>query len=111
MSNFEITGQIVQIGQTEVKTEKFSVREFAIQFQTGNEGQYTDYASFRLANAKTSLVDGLQVGQTVTVKFNVRGREWNGKYFTNLEAWKIDPATKPEDMPMQQPKQDDGLPF
>ena len=31
-----------------------------------------------------------KVGDTVTVKFNVDCREYNGRYFTNLKAWRID---------------------
>ena len=28
----------------------------------------------------------------VKVAFDLRGREWNGKYLTNLNAWKVDRA-------------------
>ena len=30
-----------------------------------------------------------KVGQEVDVEFNVKTNEWQGKYFTSLEAWKI----------------------
>ena len=28
----------------------------------------------------------------IKVHFDLRGREWNGKYFTNLNAWRIEAA-------------------
>ena len=59
----------------------------------------------------------LRVGQELEVLFNVKSREYNGKYFTSAGAWRIDagetvadspPAgsTKPSEEPI-----DDDLPF
>ena len=31
-----------------------------------------------------------KVGDVVTVEFNVSCREWQGKYFTNLSAWRVE---------------------
>ena len=28
----------------------------------------------------------------ITVHFNLRGREWNDRFFTNLDAWRIENA-------------------
>jgi hypothetical protein len=48
-------------------------------------------------------------GQVVTVSFNVRGREYNGKYYNTLDAWKVQgEATSPVNEPMPMP---DDLPF
>jgi len=33
-----------------------------------------------------------KVGDNVTVEFNVSTNEWNGKYFTSLQSWRIDKA-------------------
>lgn len=38
---------------------------------------------------KCNLIDGYSEGDDVAVDFDLRGREWNGKYFTNLQAWRI----------------------
>ena len=37
------------------------------------------------------MLDSITVGQIVTINFNIRGREYNGKYFNNLTGWKISP--------------------
>ena len=45
---------------------------------------------------KTNLLEGLAEGDEVEVSFNVRGNEYNGRYYVNLQAWKLQ-------------KQDDGM--
>jgi hypothetical protein len=37
-------------------------------------------------------VDDYSEGDNIEVEFDLRGREWNGKYFTNLQAWRINRA-------------------
>ncbi|HBX74297.1 MAG TPA: hypothetical protein DEG86_15060, partial [Halieaceae bacterium] len=44
---------------------------------------------------KIGLLEGLQSGQEVTVTFDIRGREYNGRYFNNLQGWKISAAGAP----------------
>jgi len=68
---------------------------------------------------KTSLLDGLNEGDEVDVSFNVRGNEYNGKYYVNLQAWKLQksgngPANEPNaPAPDFEPMgdEDDDLPF
>ena len=36
-----------------------------------------------------------KVGDSVTVDFNISTNEWNGKYFTSLQSWKISKANAP----------------
>ena len=84
---FEIKGTIHHISEVEYKGQKqFAVRLFVLK----NEGQYTDYYPFALTGDKTSLADGFEVGQEVQVNFHVRGREWQGRWFTSLSPFKIE---------------------
>lgn len=62
----------------------------------------------------------LKVGDTVTVKFDVDSREYNGKWYTNISAWAVEAgqARAPigENDPIGQgamppEPQDDSLPF
>lgn len=85
MSSYECAGRIIKIGETEHKSEKFKVREFVIE----TEGKYPQSIAFQLANDRTVLIDDYSEGDTITVSFNLRGREWQGRYFTNLDAWRI----------------------
>lgn len=88
-NNFALTGRLVHIGETQQKTESFSVREFVID----TEAQYSSLIKFQLANDRCKLLDKYSIGNQVEVHFNVQGRKWEkeGKdnYFVTLAAWKI----------------------
>ena len=44
---------------------------------------------FQLVQDKCALIDDYSEGDEINVEFDLRGREWNDKYFTNLNAWRI----------------------
>ena len=52
-------------------------------------GKYPQDIALECVQEKVNLLDGLDVGQTVTVTFDIRGREYNGRYFNNLQALRI----------------------
>ncbi|MDH3652272.1 MAG: DUF3127 domain-containing protein, partial [Saprospiraceae bacterium] len=61
--------------------------EFVLEINTNN---YMQYIKFQLTQDRCGLLDPYNEGVTVKVHFDLRGREWNGKYFTNLNAWKLE---------------------
>ncbi len=83
----ETSGKLHKKFPTETKGAKnFQVREFVIE----TEGQYPQFVKFQLTQDKCDMLDNYQEGQTIKVAFDLRGREWQGKYFTNLNAWKLE---------------------
>ena len=55
------------------------------------EGQYPKKVSFTCMGDKIlPVVKSLSVGQLVEVHYNLDAREYNGKWFTNINAWRID---------------------
>lgn len=102
MSNFSITGVLHVKYDSESKTDSFTVREFVLKFQDGN---YEQFAKFQLTQDRCELLDSYREGQEMTVHFNLRGREWQGKYFTTLNAWKLEGAPAPEKPAKTQEKQ------
>ena len=58
------------------------------------EGTYPQFVKFQAVQDRTGIVDGLAEGDKIKVYFDLRGREWQGKYFTNLNAWKVDKLAK-----------------
>ena len=85
MSTLTLEGKIVRIFDAQQVSASFKKREFVIE--TADE--YPQLVKFELVQDKCSLIDKYQLNQDVTVHFNVRGREWNEKFFTNLNAWRI----------------------
>jgi len=84
--SYQVDGTLHHIGDTEAKTESFSAREFVIE----TDGNYPQLIKFQLVQDRCDLINGYSPGDEITVHFDLRGREWNGKYFTNLNAWKVE---------------------
>ncbi|MCB0640931.1 MAG: DUF3127 domain-containing protein [Phaeodactylibacter sp.] len=85
--SFEVIGKLHKKFDTENKTDTFQAREFVIEVSSGN---YPQYVKFQLTQDRCPLVDPFEEGEEMKVHFDLRGREWNGKYFTNLNAWRVE---------------------
>lgn len=90
--SFEIEGSIHKIFETTSKTATFQAREFILEIQDGN---YPQLIKFQLTQDRCDIIDSYKAGDQIKVHFSLRGREWNDKYFTNLNAWRIE-ANQPE---------------
>ena len=86
MSELTMKGAIKLINPIKVISDKFSVREFVI---TTADAKYPQEVIFQTVNDRMDVIAPYGVGQEVTVSFNVRGREYNGKYYNTLDAWKV----------------------
>jgi single-strand DNA-binding protein len=84
--SFEIDGIVEKIYDTEQKTDTFQAREFVIR----TEEQYTQYIKFQMTQDKCAMMNNFKEGDRIKVFFDLRGRQWQDKYFTNLNAWKVE---------------------
>lgn len=84
--SFELQGTLVKKYDVESKSATFQTREFVVT----TEETYPQYVKFQLTQDKCGILDGFAEGQKVKVHFDLRGREWQGKYFTNLNAWRME---------------------
>ncbi len=76
-------------------------------FLVDTGAQYNPEICFQLLGEdKIAMLDHYNVGDQVEVSFNLSSREWNGRYFHNIDAWKIekmgDENTSSEEMPEPQ---------
>jgi hypothetical protein len=109
MSDSTIKGAIKLINPIKVISDKFSVREFVV---TTPDEKYPQDILFQTINDKMAVLESLGVGQQVEVSYNVRGREFNGRYYNTLDAWKIEVTGSKPSQPSTQPIElDDDLPF
>lgn len=83
---YKATGRLHKIFDTEQKSASFSVRDFVIEVA---DEKFPQMVKFQLTQDKCALVDDYAEGDQISVDFDLRGREWNDKYFTNLNAWRI----------------------
>jgi hypothetical protein len=109
MSESTIKGAIKLINPIKVISDKFSVREFVV---TTPDAKYPQDILFQTINDKMDVLESLGVGQQVEVSYNVRGREFNGRYYNTLDAWKVEVTGSKPSQPSTQPIElDDDLPF
>ena len=65
-------------------------QEFILEFPDGN---FTSQACFTaFGQDKVAELDKYQAGDRIKVSFNIRGREYNGRWYTDLQIWRISPA-------------------
>ena len=65
-------------------------QEFVVDFPDGN---YTSQACFTAwGQDKVQELDKYQVGDRVKVSFNLKSREFNGRWYNDLQIWRISPA-------------------
>lgn len=83
---YKATGRLHKIFDTEQKSASFSVRDFVIEVA---DDKFPQMVKFQLTQDKCALIDDYSEGDEISVDFDLRGREWNEKYFTNLNAWRI----------------------
>ncbi len=77
------------IGTTQSFPSGFTKREFVV---TTAHDKYPQDIKFDMVKDKCALLDGFELGQDVQVNFDIRGREYNGKYFVDLSCWKLQAA-------------------
>jgi hypothetical protein len=62
-------------------------------FVIETDDQYPKMVCFTLFNDKVSMLSGMATGDLLEVSFDVESREFNSKYYHNLNAWKITKVT------------------
>lgn len=88
---YQLTGIVKVLNDTQQVTDTFKKREFVV---TDASSQYPQDILFQAVQTNTDKLNDINVGDTITVSFNLRGREWTSpqgevKYFNSLDAWNI----------------------
>ena len=93
----------VEVVEGSYKSFSFAVRG------TTPDAKYPQDIMFQTVNDKMAILDSIGAGQEVEVSFNLRGREFNGRYYNTLDAWKVQTTGA---APSVQPQAEtDDLPF
>lgn len=68
----------------------WSKQEFVLEYQEGN---FPSQVCMNVwGDDKVKELDKYQVGDKVKVSFNLSSREYNGRWYTDVRAWRIEPA-------------------
>lgn len=83
----ELEGRIIKVMDVQSFDSGFTKREFVVN--TYKE-TYPQDIKFEVFKDKCSMLDQYNPGDAVKVEFNIRGNEYNGKYYVTLQAWKLE---------------------
>ena len=101
----QLSGTVKEIFDEQVFDSGFNKREFVV---TDEADKYPQDIKFECVKENVELVNKLNKGDRLKVTFDIRGREWQGKYFvtslptkrfgtmTAREATSTKPAAEPE---------------
>ncbi len=85
--SFEIEGTLKVIEEVQSFASGFTKREFVVEVE---DGRYPQMIKFECVRDKTALTDGFSIEDSVKVTFDIRGNEYKGRYYVNLNAWKLE---------------------
>lgn len=93
MASLELEGRLVR--KLDVQTGRsargdWSKQEFIVEYQEGN---FPSSVCFNVWGAdKVRDLERFQPGDEIRISFNATSREFNGRWYTDLRAWRITPA-------------------
>ena len=105
----ELLGKIKLIGDIKTYGDNgFRKRELVLT----TEEQYPQHILIEFIQNNCELLDNYNIGQTVRIGINIRGREWESpdqgiKYFNSIQGWRIESLddqvmdSPPEDLPLE----------
>jgi len=108
----EVTGVIKQILNVEQGTSKAGKEWKKLNFiLESKDGEYTNTICFDVFGEEKvdNFVKFNNVGDNVTVSFNVSSREYNERWYTQTSAWMVKKNTSETETKLEEAK--DDLPF
>jgi translation initiation factor IF-3 len=87
----DISGKIKAINPTQEVSASFKKRELVVT----TDEQYPQHILIEFNQAKCDDLNGYNIGDSVKVSINLRGREWTNpqgetKYFNTIQGWRIE---------------------
>ena len=86
----DLNVKIVKILDAQSYVSKSNNQTYVTRFFVGEttNTQFPKKVAFKVFGEEKFNAMGIVVGGTYNVSFDVESREWNGKYFTECQAWK-----------------------
>jgi len=78
--------QILPLESGETKSGKAWQKQTIV---VETEETYPKLIAIEVSEKAISRLQDYQIGHTITCSINIESREYNGKYFTSVKAWKI----------------------
>ena len=112
---YEMTGKVKQVGDLQTFPSGFEKRELIL---SDEDPRFPQDIAFSFTRERTKLLDQFAAGDAVKVSFDIRGREYNGRHFVDLNGFRLerlDISAPGEEPPPEavsdEPPLDDSMPF
>ncbi len=93
MAALELEGKIAQKQPVQSGTSArggWSKQEFVVEYMDGNFPSSAAFTAW--GDERVKDLSRFQVGDAVKVSFAIKGREYNGRWYNDLQIWRIAPA-------------------
>ena len=118
MNDLKVSGEIKTISEIQTGTSKQGNEWKKLGFQVETTGDYPKSVYFTVFGEEKvdNFMKFNKQGQNVEVSFNVESREYNDRWYTDLNAWKVytleeSVASATEEKKEEWTKASDDLPF
>ena len=86
----EVSGKIIQVLPEQGGVSKTSGKEWKMQaYVLETQEQYPRKVHFEVFGEDRIKANPCQLDDVVTVSFDIESREFNGRWYTSIRAWKI----------------------
>lgn len=91
MNDLKFQGEITKISEVQEGVSKKGTNWKKLGFIVTSMGEYQDDVYFTVFGEEKvdNFMKYNKVGQMVEVSFNINCREYNDRYYTDLNAWKV----------------------
>ena len=116
MKVLSIDGTLIQKNEIENIENKEGKKWIKQTFLIEIGSEYNNRICFQLfGEEKVKLLDGYQLGDKIEVFFNISSREYNNRYYHNVDAWRINhintDSPKLDQEESSKKAKEDSLPF
>ena len=99
----ELTGKVIAVleprGGVSKTGNQWKVQEYVIE----THETYPKKMVFDVFGEDKINQFNIQAGEELTVSFDIDAREWNGRWFNSIRAWKVDRVSAQQPAPADAP--------
>ncbi len=99
----EITGKIIAVlperGGVSKTGNEWKIQEYVLE----THEQYPRKICFNVFGADKISQFNIQAGEEMTVSFDINAREYNGRWYNDIRAWRVERGTAPAPAPEYSP--------
>lgn len=100
----DITGKIIQVLPLQQGTSQRTGNPWVLQsYVLETQEQYPKKVCFEVFGEDKIKANTCNIDDVVTVSFDLESREYNGRWYTSIRAWKVQPANTDNAAPAAAP--------